>query len=235
MNYQAAYNRLITYRQEHPAQGYTERHHIIMRSMGGSDDSTNLVVLTGREHWIAHLLLHKIHRNSQTAHACHMMAMRCEERGIPYVRNSRMYEKIRKECAKLCSIRMKVSQSGKGNSQYGTHWICNTELQENKKISKDADIPTGWTLGRILPKRTNHEYTCNHCQKIFIHNKRIKYCCKSCELLAKPDIIKDNFLKLKDHYDNHRCLSKAFTECNISYNGNLFKKFLNLYNKAEVA
>jgi hypothetical protein len=164
MNYQAAYDRLISYRQEHPAQGYTERHHIIMRSMGGSDDPTNLVVLTGREHWIAHLLLHKIYGTSQTMYACHMMAMRCEERGIPYVRNSRMYEKIRKECAKLCSIRMKVLQSGTGNSQYGTCWICNTELQENKKILKSADIPEGWIYGRNKwrsvkkPKRTAEEH-----------------------------------------------------------------------------
>jgi len=148
MNYQAAYNRLITYRQEHPAQGYTERHHIIMRSMGGSDDSTNLVVLTGREHWIAHLLLHKIHYNSQTVHACHMMAMRCEERGIAYIKNSRMYEKIRVECSKLTSIRNSQLQSGEGNSQYGTRWICNLELQENRKISKNEIIPDGWLLGR---------------------------------------------------------------------------------------
>lgn len=164
MNYQAAYNRLISYRQEHPAQGYTERHHILMRSIGGSNDPTNLVVLTGREHWIAHLLLYKIHRNSHTAHACNMMAMRCEERDILYIRNSRMYERIREECAKLTSIRMKVLQLGEGNSQYGTRWICNTELQENKKILKEADIPEGWIYGRNKwqsvkkPKRTAQEH-----------------------------------------------------------------------------
>jgi hypothetical protein len=27
-------------------------------------------------------------------------------------------------------------------------WICNTELEENKKISKDSDIPEGWVKGR---------------------------------------------------------------------------------------
>ena len=142
------YEDLIAFRREHPATGYTERHHVIMRSMGGSDDSTNLVALTGREHWIAHLLLHKIHLQSETAHACHMMAMRCEERGIPFIKNSRMYEKIRKECAKLTSIRMKISQAGEGNSQHGTCWICNLDLKENKKISKADEIPTGWILGR---------------------------------------------------------------------------------------
>ena len=37
--------------------GYTEKHHIVPRSMGGSDKKDNLVDLTAREHYIAHLLL----------------------------------------------------------------------------------------------------------------------------------------------------------------------------------
>ena len=148
MNYQAIYNRLISYRQTYPARGYTERHHIIMHSMGGSNDIDNLVVLTGREHWIAHLLLYKIHRNSQSAHACHMMAMRCEERGIPHIKNSRMYEEIRMKCANLISCKNSISQRGENNSQYGTRWICSIELMENKKISTHDAIPNGWILGR---------------------------------------------------------------------------------------
>jgi len=77
-----------------------------------------------------------------------MMAMRCEERGIPYVRNSRMYESIRKECAKLTSSRNSITHRGEGNSQYGTRWICSLELQENRKILKNEVIPEGWVAGR---------------------------------------------------------------------------------------
>jgi len=40
--------------------GYTEKHHIIPRCMGGSDDKDNLVVFTAREHFIAHWLLTKM-------------------------------------------------------------------------------------------------------------------------------------------------------------------------------
>lgn len=148
MDYQKLYDELIAIRRINKPSGYVERHHILMRSLGGSDDDTNLVALTGREHWIAHLLLHKIHRRSETAHACNMMSMRCEERGIPYVKNSRMYESIRKECAKLTSVRMKSNQTGKGNSQHGTKWICNCDLMENKKILKDERLPIGWIVGR---------------------------------------------------------------------------------------
>jgi len=48
-----------------PSDTYKESHHIIPRSLGGSDDKNNLVDLTAREHYIAHLLLSKIHGGEQ--------------------------------------------------------------------------------------------------------------------------------------------------------------------------
>jgi group I intron endonuclease len=41
-------------------------------------------------------------------------------------------------------------QSGCGNSQFGTVWIHNSILQQNKKISKTETIPEGWVLGRKM-------------------------------------------------------------------------------------
>lgn len=41
-------------------------------------------------------------------------------------------------------------QSGKGNSQYGTRWIYNEKLRENKKINKNSKLPDGWEYGRKL-------------------------------------------------------------------------------------
>ena len=40
---------------------YSEWHHILPRSLGGSDNSFNLVQLTYREHFLVHWLLTKIH------------------------------------------------------------------------------------------------------------------------------------------------------------------------------
>ena len=66
MNYQRHYNLLI---EKAKSRGWTykdnsianpiEVHHIIPKSMGGSDDKDNLVGLTIREHVIAHFLLAK--------------------------------------------------------------------------------------------------------------------------------------------------------------------------------
>jgi hypothetical protein len=41
-------------------------------------------------------------------------------------------------------------QQGQKNSQYGTVWIFNLDLKENKKISKNEKIPDGWDVGRIV-------------------------------------------------------------------------------------
>ncbi len=60
MNYQAAYDRLIAKaRARAKPESYTERHHVVPKSLGGSNDASNLVDLTAREHFVAHLLLAK--------------------------------------------------------------------------------------------------------------------------------------------------------------------------------
>jgi hypothetical protein len=54
------------------------------------------------------------------------------------------------ETKKRMSLSHKGKQDGEKNSQFGTRWICNIELKQNKKISKDDEIPNGWLLGRNL-------------------------------------------------------------------------------------
>lgn len=41
-------------------------------------------------------------------------------------------------------------QQGSTNSQYGTMWIHNMNLKQNKKISNTDPIPEGWVSGRIM-------------------------------------------------------------------------------------
>lgn len=64
MNYVRLYNNLIEISRNQTRTkkdgNYYEEHHILPVSWGGSDESFNLVLLTAKEHWIAHLLLAKI-------------------------------------------------------------------------------------------------------------------------------------------------------------------------------
>lgn len=175
VDYLKIYDELINFRKENIPTGYSENHHIIPRSLGGDDSEDNKVLLTGREHYIAHLLLVKIHHGSSNYYpminAVWMMQMRCEERGIPKIKSSRMYEWVRTEYLKHFNKKAKVWAKGKNNSQYGTMWICNLELKENKKISKEETIPNGWIVGRnvwnklIRTERKKEKSICNQEQE----------------------------------------------------------------------
>jgi hypothetical protein len=69
------YDSLISRARSRALSGYSERHHIVPRCLGGSDRQENLVDLTAREHYIAHQLLMKIHPSSVAlARAANMMA-----------------------------------------------------------------------------------------------------------------------------------------------------------------
>jgi hypothetical protein len=61
MNYLKIYNNIIeNAKRRDRLNCYMEKHHIIPKSEGGSNDDNNLVYLTPKEHFIAHKLLYKI-------------------------------------------------------------------------------------------------------------------------------------------------------------------------------
>lgn len=62
MDYQKHYSLLIESRKQSPTESdYYEKHHILPRSLGGSDVPENIIQLTAREHYMAHRLLAKMH------------------------------------------------------------------------------------------------------------------------------------------------------------------------------
>lgn len=63
--YTAWYFSIIeTAKKRQKPTGYTEKHHIIPKALGGSNDISNLVILTAKEHYIVHHLLTKMITNS---------------------------------------------------------------------------------------------------------------------------------------------------------------------------
>jgi len=58
--YSKLYYNITSNAKQRITEGYTELHHIIPQSMGGSNDKENLVELTAREHFICHWLLVKM-------------------------------------------------------------------------------------------------------------------------------------------------------------------------------
>lgn len=74
MDYSKHYNTLIERAKTRLLESYSERHHIIPRCMGGSDEQNNIVRLTAEEHYVAHQLLIKIYPNNfKLIYAAHKM------------------------------------------------------------------------------------------------------------------------------------------------------------------
>ena len=121
--------------------------------MGGTDDKDNLVKLTAREHYIAHLLLVKITEtnNDPISHGKMLYAFNCMRWGRSKGRrefrfNSRLYQRLRHEYAEFRSRIMKSSD----NPHRGTIWIYSEELRQNKKWDKEMTLPVGWKRGRVM-------------------------------------------------------------------------------------
>jgi hypothetical protein len=55
------YKKFIDALRNQRIDGYFEKHHILPRSMGGSDDASNIICLTLRQHYIAHWMLWKMY------------------------------------------------------------------------------------------------------------------------------------------------------------------------------
>lgn len=103
--YELWYNTLINKAKNRQLDGYSEKHHIIPKSMGGSNDKTNLVKLTAREHYIAHLLLTKFTQGDYRkkmirAFVC-LRNWKNKNRKGDYRFNSRLYDKLRNEYAEI--------------------------------------------------------------------------------------------------------------------------------------
>ncbi|APO80189.1 NUMOD3 domain-containing DNA-binding protein [Pseudomonas putida] len=96
-------------------EGYFETHHIIPRCMGGSDGKSNLVMFTGREHYIAHMLLWKAYPEEVSLmRAAHMMSSRWQS-STGVKTTSRLYAQLRLEYAVAVSEQV----AGEGNPFYG--------------------------------------------------------------------------------------------------------------------
>lgn len=91
-HYYARYVKFIeACRDQVISESYTEKHHIIPRSLGGSNDADNLIILTGRQHFIAHWMLWKAYRGKMTR-AFSMMTGR-----LKYKLTSRIYNDLKEQ------------------------------------------------------------------------------------------------------------------------------------------
>ena len=82
---------------------YTEKHHILPKCLGGSNNEDNLVRLTAKEHFIVHMLLCKFTEgkvNNKMVFAFNAMS-NIKTKNRNYKANSRISEKLKIKFVKI--------------------------------------------------------------------------------------------------------------------------------------
>lgn len=127
------YSNIIESRKLMPPEGYSERHHILPRKMGGSNESCNLVRLSAREHFICHRLLPKMTLGAERNHmifAAYALAhYRCPSRGLIKV-SAKTYEVLKKD----------LSAARKASPGHNKGRIWTAEQRANMKNKTDGTI-----------------------------------------------------------------------------------------------
>jgi hypothetical protein len=126
---------------------YFEAHHIVPKSMGGGGKEReykhpNLVMLTAREHYIAHALLWLICGTYEMALAFKLMSkIKRDGKKIKHVVSSRMYEEVRLYLNNIDvspETREKISKANSGKKRSPEHIEQMRQAQLGKKKSTET-------------------------------------------------------------------------------------------------
>jgi hypothetical protein len=130
MNYQKIYNKIVERAKNTIREGYLERHHIVPKCLGGSDDSSNLVLLTAREHYLCHWLLAKQTNDKRLWLAFSMMSVTSDKH--QRIKNGRLFERAK--------IARSYAMSGSGNPMYGRKSACVGHTEETKEKIRQSKL-----------------------------------------------------------------------------------------------
>ena len=203
MNYVKHYNLLIAkHGSVEKPNSYSERHHILPKCLGGSDEESNLVYLSAEAHYVAHQLLVKMNPSHYGVSYAALLMTRIGK-GNGRV-NNKYYAWLKRRFGKLQSALMKewlkehsnpstradvkkkrsIAWSGEKNPNYGKpNW---------KSIEAAANATRGKTQSDEHKKRKSESIS------LYWKNNPDKHPMKNPETLAKAVASrKETYLKKK--------------------------------------
>jgi hypothetical protein len=137
--YRNWYFNIINSARSTPLQGYTEKHHIIPRALGGLNVKDNIVSLSAREHYICHLLLTKFVKDEFCNKMINALWFLSNKNTVKV--NSRLYSKLKQD---LSSLR-KGNTFGKNNKGIPKTTEHRAKIAACAQAFKKGHIP--WNKG----------------------------------------------------------------------------------------
>jgi hypothetical protein len=132
-HYYNRYINFITSLQNQILSDYNEEHHICPKSLNGPDDSSNLIKLSARQHFIAHWMLWKAYETSELTHAFWAM---CHQKNA---RQQNRYNKINSKTYEILKIqRSKIVKCSNSSRWLDEEWA----IRMKKTLSRAASTPT---------------------------------------------------------------------------------------------
>jgi len=126
------YIKFITAAFYNPTYPYVELHHILPKSMGGSNNTNNLINLSPRQHFIAHQMLWKAYKNKEMTSAFFSMANQNNQfQHRNYNINSKVYETLKIEFQQTISHSTKALWA---NNEYRTKHIVTNQSAQTKEL-----------------------------------------------------------------------------------------------------
>lgn len=174
--YTSVYNSIIERAKSRilPKEIYTETHHIIPRSLGGSNSKNNLVKLTAQEHRLCHLLLPKMtisEDHTRKMWYAAWMILRVENQGqYRLTSKGKFYELAKVEFTKLMSnlhkgktvsaeTRKKLSESQKGKTSPNKGKVMSNEQKQKLSKAHTGKVIAQSTVDKILESRKGYKHS----------------------------------------------------------------------------
>ena len=134
-----------------------EKHHIFPKSLGGEDEENNIIYLTLREHYIAHLILYKCYKGKML-YTFNMMSnfnkygKRLTARQYKVLREEFVVQHSKRIVSKETSDKISKTRKergiakGKNNPRYGKH--CTEETKEKIRRTEIGELSVWYGVKR---------------------------------------------------------------------------------------
>lgn len=200
--YEKWYNNIIKRARDRILTGYSEKHHIVPRSLGGSDDPSNLVNLSAKEHFICHWLLVKMHTGTNRGkmiNALYIMQGKSTHQKRYHTKiTSRIYDKLRNEYSQYISnlnkgrkqppeekLKQIKAMTGKKRAPFSEEWRAKLSAaskgENNSRYGAIVSAETRKKIGDKIRGRKHSEEEKRRRADAVRGSKREKILCPHCQ------------------------------------------------------